>query len=333
MERHPEARRSLARPVVSIGNLSVGGTGKTPVVEYVARWLVERGERPAVLSRGYRRVRRVDGVTVVSDGSRILADVDEAGDEPLMLARHAPGAVVCVADDRFLAGTLAERALGCTVHVLDDGFQHFGVNRDLDVLVSAPGELSEGRVLPTGRLREPVEAAARAHLLIVVGADRQTAAAEAWTLGISESAGATRVLGQPYRVPGGRPQDPPLQASGGPIVAAVGIAHPPRFFDALRDAGWTIARELPFPDHHVFGRSDIARIADTVRASGAGAVLTTEKDAVRFEACGTLPFVLASVPMHLTFDPWTTIEGALVAALERGRARGGRHGAVAGAPA
>src|SRR5687768_2753545 len=123
-ERHPYSRRRLQRPVISIGNLSVGGTGKTPLVALITQWLIDRGERPAVLSRGYGRVDRCDGVVVVSDGDRILADLNRAGDEPLMIARKISVALVLVAEDRYLAGVLAERRLGASVHVLDDGFQH-----------------------------------------------------------------------------------------------------------------------------------------------------------------------------------------------------------------
>ena len=110
----------------------MGGSGKTPIVEYIARLLLAQGERPAVLTRGYgRRVAR-DGVTVVSDGTRVIADLDEAGDEPLMLARALPGVSVLVGADRYLSGRLAERRLGATVHLLDDGFQHLELARDND---------------------------------------------------------------------------------------------------------------------------------------------------------------------------------------------------------
>jgi tetraacyldisaccharide 4'-kinase len=351
MERHPESRRRLRCPVISIGNLSVGGTGKTPVAAAVTRWLIARGERPAVLSRGYGRAHAVDGVTVVSDGTRLLERVDTAGDEPLMLARQVPGAVVCVADDRYLAGVLAEQALGCTVQVLDDGFQHYALHRDLDVLVSGPGEIADGRALPVGRLREPMEAAARAHLLIVVGADARAAAAEAWTLGISESAGATRRLGTAYVVaadptavsavsPVGSRQSAvelPSSAvcrlpsaetaetadcrlpSAEKVIAVAGIANPRQFFDGLRAQGWPLARECVFPDHHRFTAADIATLVDAVKIDGATLVLTTEKDAVRFEAHGALPFTLAAVPMTMAFDTWATVEGVLVAALARAR--------------
>src|SRR5689334_300207 len=177
IERQPQRQHRLARPVISVGNLSVGGTGKTPVVEAIAQWLVEQGQRPAILSRGYARADAVDGVVVVSDGRAIRSSVEQSGDEPLMLARQVPAAIVCVSPDRHLAGTLAERELGATVHILDDGFQHIELARNLDVLVTTIGEIPNGKVLPMGRLREPIDAAARAQVLVVSDATAGAASA------------------------------------------------------------------------------------------------------------------------------------------------------------
>src|SRR5262249_9539708 len=143
----PSRRRRLARPVVSVGNLRVGGSGKTPLVEYIARLLLQNGHRPAVLTRGYaRRVVR-DGVTVVSDGAAVLSNLDSAGDEPLMLARSLPGTAVLVGADRYLSGVLAERRLGVTVHLMDDGFQHLELARDVDLLLASEDDLAD-RPLP-----------------------------------------------------------------------------------------------------------------------------------------------------------------------------------------
>ncbi|MEW6321712.1 MAG: tetraacyldisaccharide 4'-kinase [Acidobacteriota bacterium] len=311
-ERRPDLRRALGAPVVSVGNLSVGGTGKTPVAAALAAWLAARGERPAILSRGYGRARRRDGVVVVSDGTRVTASVEEAGDEPVLLARLVPGAAVLVCDDRVLAGRLAEARLGCTVHVLDDGFQQVGLHKDLDVLVTSVGEIPGGRVLPLGRLREPADAAARADVVVVMGADAAGARAEAWTLGVSQSLGARRVLGAPR--PAGRVPD-------GPVVAFAGIGQPQQFFDGLRDAGWTVARTLAFPDHHPYGPRDAARIAAAVADAGATGALTTEKDAVRLEALGSFPCPLAAVPLSLAFDGWDALADAVAAAIDRARQR------------
>jgi tetraacyldisaccharide 4'-kinase len=314
MERHPSSRRRLARPVVSVGNLSVGGTGKTPVVAALATWLVEQGERPAILSRGYKRRRVSEGVVVVSDGTRELVGVDDAGDEPLMLARQVPGAVVCVGADRYLSGVLAERRFGCTVHLLDDGFQHLGLARDLDVLVTAVGEIPQGRVLPAGRLREPMAAAARADLLIVSDTTVASAQSEAWALGISQSAVMTRRLGVPRWL-----NRSASFGLGDPVVAVAGIAHPTRFFDALHASGFNVARTLPFGDHHLFTSRDLGTIDGTFRDSGATAVVTTEKDAARLGALQPLPFPLAVVPLEIEIEPWADVAAAVAAALARRR--------------
>ncbi len=164
--------RRLARPVISIGNLAAGGRAKTPVAALVAERLRARGERPAILSRGYARRDAADGVVVVRDPGGIRADLDRAGDEPLMLARRLDGVAVLASGSRYLAGRLAEHHFGCTVHVLDDGFQHFDLDRDADLVLLAPEDLTDPRTLPSGRLREPLDAASAADAFIALdGAD------------------------------------------------------------------------------------------------------------------------------------------------------------------
>jgi tetraacyldisaccharide 4'-kinase len=347
-------RRRLDRPVISVGNLSVGGTGKSPVVAALASWLVARGERPAILSRGYRRRTDVPGVVVVSNGQSILADVARSGDEPLMLARAVPGAVVCVCADRYLAGVLAERALGATVHLLDDGFQHFSLVRDLDVLVTSVGEITGGHVLPRGRLREPADAAAHADVLVTMGADAGAALDEARSLGIGIACGAARHLGAPLhagsresgvgsresdtgqRTPdtghGTREAGDRIPDTGSPVVLASGIANPQRFVDDVRAAGWQVARAVTFPDHHAFSRRDVARIAAAVSETGAAAVFTTDKDAVRFEAAGPLAFPLFHVPMTVTFDPPDVLFDSVAAVLRKPSPGGASPDAVLSRP-
>jgi len=335
-ERHPEQRRTLARPVVSVGNLSVGGTGKTPVVAAIASWLVARGERPSILSRGYGRAVQADGVVVVSDAASVLASIDCAGDEPMMLARQVPGCAVCVSPDRYLAGTLAERSLGCTVHLLDDGFQHVGLQRDLDILVTTLGEIPGGRVLPAGRLREPLDAAARAHLLVVTGATPGAAASEAWTLGVSLACGAEQVLGEPIPVGKGasaeerRTGEVTLLAPEGTVLAVAGIANPQRFTASLTAAGHHVADSLFFPDHHRYDARDLLRIGEAMRRCGAAAVFTTDKDAVRLEPISDLPFPLFRVPLALRFDSdavFSSVE-AVLARRDQAAPAGARGGSA-----
>jgi tetraacyldisaccharide 4'-kinase len=314
-EERPASRRRLAHPVLSVGNLSMGGTGKTPVVGAIVERLLTRGERPAILSRGYARTDAPDGVVVVSDGTRVLASLDRSGDEPLMLARRWPGAIVCVSPDRYLSGVLAERQLGATVHVLDDGFQHVALERQLDVLVTTAGEIPHGRVIPRGRLRESMDAAARAHVLVVNGANAGAASAEAWTLGISQSCGLNRALAEPVALNAGSTRAVTRDAR---VLAVAGIAHPARFGDALKDAGWQVAGMLEFPDHHQYSSADIEKIERERVAAAADAVFTTDKDAVRFDAIATPPFAVYRVPLTVAFDPPEALFAAVEAALRVG---------------
>jgi tetraacyldisaccharide 4'-kinase len=305
-EQHPERRRRLSRPVISIGNLVVGGSGKTPVTAHVASLLARAGERPAVLSRGYGRRLREPGVVIVTDGVRFMADVDRAGDEPLMLARalhgdHGNGVGVFVATDRHAAGKVAETTYGATVHLLDDGFQHLTLARDIDLVVVSPRDLEGERVLPAGRLREPVETIRRADALLVAGGTVAEARALAAKWGVTQAFTVMRTPAVPRMVePYGAAPRVPLSA---PVVVVAGIARPERFVDDLAASGWTVAETLIFRDHHRFDRRDLARIAERVRQTGAQLVLTTEKDLMRLMPWRPLAFPLAWVPLAVAIEP------------------------------
>jgi tetraacyldisaccharide 4'-kinase len=270
-ERHPQSRRSLSRPVVSVGNLSVGGSGKTPIVAALARMLLDMGERPAILSRGYGR-RAGDGVVVVSDGTAVLEPVERSGDEPQMLARALPGVPVLVCAERYLAGLLAERRLGSTVLLLDDGFQHLSLGREVDVLVVAASDLDDA-VLPSGRLREPIDAASSADCLLVPGPPEDMARVSA----AFDRMAVFRVMNHYDTLRSLESTD----VSGRRVVAATAIARPERFFTALREQGYDLVRTLSFPDHHWFTARDLRRIRAAARVAAADLVVTTEKDAVR----------------------------------------------------
>ena len=307
MERRPQRQRRLSKPVISVGNLSMGGTGKTPVVAAIAEWLIDAGYRPSILTRGYGREDAVDGVVVInSQISRTSRNgqppsLAQTGDEPMMLSRQVPGATVCVSPERYLGGVLAEK-LGCDVHVLDDGFQHIELARQFDILVTTVGEIPNGRVIPLGRLREPMDAAARAHFLVVTDATAGAASAEGWTLGISQSCGSRRTLGAPAAVPGSRFPVPGLVPSGSNVLAVSGIANPDRFITSLKDAGWNVVDSMTFADHHRYSPKDLDAIASKMTTAGAQAVFTTDKDAVRFELLAP-SFPLYRVPLVVEFDP------------------------------
>ncbi len=298
--RDPSRQRRLARPVVSVGNLRVGGSGKTPIVEYIARMLVEEGERPAVLTRGYaRRVVR-DGVTVVSDGTRVIADLDTAGDEPLMLARALPGVPVLVGADRFLSGTLAERRLGATVHVLDDGFQHFALARDVDLLLVSEEDLAD-RPMPGGRLRERLDAARAADAALVTAGYESAADRIGRAVGVSPVFRVARAIGVPRTITTAR--DSVVVPPNSRVFVATGIARPDRFVADIASAGWEISGVMEFRDHHRYDARDVERIAAEARAKGSAIVLTTEKDAVRLAACNLSGLPIASVPLIIAVEP------------------------------
>jgi tetraacyldisaccharide 4'-kinase len=299
-ERDPSRRRRLSRPVVSVGNLSVGGSGKTPIVAHVAKHLAEAGERPAILTRGYARSRPSAGVTIVSDGTAILAGVDAAGDEPLLLARALPGVPVLVGTDRYLSGLFAEQRLGATVHLLDDGFQHLELARDVDLLLVGEDELVDSPI-PAGHLREPIGAAAAADAVLVSAGYPTAAERIARALGVPVAFRVTRALGVPRRIAG--EHDTVVVPAGSRVFVVAAIARPERFVADIISTGWDVVETMTFRDHYMFRDADVSRISARARAVGAAIVLTTEKDAMRFEPLelGDLP--IASVPLIVGVEP------------------------------
>ena len=279
--------------MISIGNLAVGGRAKTPLAASIVSTLLAAGERPSILTRGYARLDASD-IVVVRDADGIRADLPRAGDEPLMLARKLPGAVIVAGADRYAAGRLAEGTLGCTVHVLDDGFQHLRLRRDVDLVSIAAQDLARPVTLPGGRLREPIDALEAATAAIALdGADPGALGARVrvWR--------ARRTLASPTLV-----ENPgqPVTPCTGSVVALAGIAVPERFFDDLRALGWPLSRTLTFRDHHPYTRADVDRIASVVRQEGAAMLVTTEKDVVRLLPFRPLPVPLAFVPMSISFE-------------------------------
>lgn len=294
-------RTSTRVPVISVGNLAMGGRGKTPTVALVARLLVDAGERPAILSRGYRRASPEEGVVVVSDGTHLRADLARSGDEPLMLARHVRGAAVLVCEVRATAAALAERVLGATAHVLDDGFQHRSLARDIDIVIVSPDDL-DGRRLPFGRLRSPVSALRGAHAVLIDGgepADVSPRLAAVMDVATVPVFALRRSLGAPWWLEPAHGREP-LSRDYGDVVAVAGIAGPQRFADALTRDGWRVAEVLGFADHHPYGARDLARIA---RSAAGRVVVTTEKDAMRLLPLRPLPFAVAAVPLDVAVEP------------------------------
>jgi len=271
----------LPRPVISIGNIAVGGTGKTPVTAYIARLLLAQGLRVAVLSRGYGGSR--EGQTmVVSDGKETLLSANECGDEPFLLARTVPGLMVVIGSDRHAAGLLAMERLNPDVFLLDDGFQHLRLQRDLNILLlDYARPFGNGWCLPAGLLREPKSAARRADLVMRTRCPDGAAVTEA--VPGRPHCCARHLLGDAIPLAGGEPLR--LEAlRGRKLLAFAGIAEPDAFFEGLRSHGLNLVATINFPDHAVYDAAALHEITDRFRISGAEWAVTTEKDGVKLHA-------------------------------------------------
>ena len=233
-----------------------------------------------------------------------------------MLARWLHGVPVLVATDRHLAGVLAERVFGATVHLLDDGFQHMMLERDVDLVLVDASDAADPRTLPLGRLREPLDTLARADAVIVTG-DGDAAGPRLAALGARQVFRLTRRLGEPRWVdPGTGPVPAPGAARA---VALAGIARPDRFVADLEAAGWDVAGDLRFRDHHRYTRADVGRIARLAAGTGAGVVLTTEKDLVRLLPVAPLGAPVAWVPLEVGIEPAAAFRHWLVGRLAKAR--------------
>jgi tetraacyldisaccharide 4'-kinase len=289
----PDMRRRLRHPVISIGNIAAGGRGKTPFTAAVARLLLAMGETPAILSRGYGRTNPVDGAVVVRDAHGIRADLARSGDEPLMLARQLDGAIVVTGADRYISGRLAEHHLGATVHLLDDGFQHFALDRDVDIVLVSTGDLAGAKTLPAGPLREPPD--------VLIAADAIVCIDEEIAISVPDIP-----VFRAARTPGAVVFDeagPAPPSAGASVIAVAGIANPAPFFDAVTEAGWHVTARRTFRDHHPFTAADVAGIANGVAAANAAAVITTEKDYVRLLPHRPFPVAVGWLPHTITPEP------------------------------
>ncbi len=304
--------RGLPVPVVSVGNLVVGGTGKTPAALWIGEHLVRRGKRPAILARGYGG-RAGRGPLVVSDGERALCDSADCGDEPAMLARRARGISIVVGSDRHSCGIHAVERLGADCIILDDGFQHLGLLRDLNLLLmDSSRPFGTGELLPAGTLRETPDQIVRADIVIFTRWDRRSngeshrgrvasvigekkiVKASHKFAGLFEvypgsgrallHAGGTRAEGTAANEGSPSPVTEISfsgSAGGKPALLVTGIADWRSFRDTVEGAGFEARDHICFSDHHRYTARDVRSIRARTSRCGAALVLTTEKDAVR----------------------------------------------------
>ena len=308
----PLPQRRFAGHVISVGNLVVGGTGKTPAAAWIAERLHARGRRVVLASRGYGGHPR-DPVVVVSDGRYLRSFVETAGDEALILASHAPGVPVLIGRDRGLLGMRALSAFGAELLVLDDGFQHLGLHRDIDV-VSVDGALGFGnrRILPRGPLREPLSALRAADAVAVVDGPLDPADAELlerWTPSAFRLIARRRPRG--LRPLAGGPPGDPRQLDGVKVGLLAGIASPASLRHTLESLGAQRVAERVFPDHHRYRPRDLAGLAAETPVW-----VTTEKDAVKILPAWTRGADVRVLSIDLEVDDATRfldwIEGSLV---------------------
>jgi tetraacyldisaccharide 4'-kinase len=276
----------LAAPVISVGNLTTGGTGKTPLVEWVCKVVArETGKKICVLTRGYGRPNPQSQV-VVSDGIKILASVLESGDEPYLLAQKLSGAAAVISNpDRLAAGNWAMKNLSSEVFVLDDGFQHLQLARDLDIVtIDATNPWSGGRSLPAGRLREPRTGLARAGCVVITRAEQveHTAAIKNTVQQLTNTIPIflSRMMTSGVRALGKQNVDKTSLLTQ-PVAAFCGVGNPESFFNGVRREGFETMLTKSFSDHHRYTQEDVAGLVHDAKVNGAAALLTTAKDAIK----------------------------------------------------
>jgi tetraacyldisaccharide 4'-kinase len=285
-------------PVISVGNMTAGGTGKTPLAERIVEYLLLRGQSVAVVSRGYGR--RSRGVIVVSDGRSVKVDAEQGGDEPVQIARKYPGVSVVVGERRVDAARLAVKELGASVIVLDDGFQHRYLKRDLDiVVVDARRDLRNEPMLPAGSRREPLSGLRRADLVALSKVEFDN---PDWSMSVRRWFDGPLVAFRHAITSVHKAADhrevAPSAYRGKAAIAFSGIGDHRNFVNGLWHEGFRVAGEVQFRDHHRYAVSDIERLIALHKSSDAEVVVTTEKDLARLQVEGAVRNAIESVPLY-----------------------------------
>ena len=283
-ERDLNRSEALPACVISVGNITVGGTGKTPLVISLAEWLQKRGHEVAILSRGYGR--KTPDVLTVSDGHYALTDPAVAGDEPVLMASRLDKIPVIVGKDRLSAGQMCIEQYGSKILILDDGFQHRKIKRNLDIVViDAMVPFGNRWLLPAGPLREPLKSLARAHAVILSRTDLAEGRCDAVVAQIRRHTDApvfcARHWAKDWVGISIHKTFVLEELCGRFCLAFSGIGNPDAFQHTLRKIGVEMVGFLRFPDHHQYTEIDLNRILRIAEKRGAVAIVTTEKDGVR----------------------------------------------------
>jgi len=314
--------RHLNRPVVSVGNLSVGGTGKTPLVILMAQTLLAGGHRPCILTRGYGR-RGGKELIVLEPGPDRVADPRQVGDEPATLARALPNVPIIVSPDRLRGGIIGEQRFQATVHLLDDGFQYLALYRDLDVvLLDVTRPPSDDALLPAGRGREPFSALRRAQWVILTRTELGDAGG--WQGRVQALNPRARIFHCSTKFAGfvdARTglSEPHANLLHNKVAAFCGIGNPAAFFADLRSWGFWVVAESVFLDHHLYRRHELDNIFALARRAGAEATLTTEKDLMNLPPGWDVPMPLFACCIHPEIEGKMEFERALLAEVEAAR--------------
>jgi tetraacyldisaccharide 4'-kinase len=297
----------LSCPVISVGNITVGGTGKTPCVIALAKMLQRQGFQPAVISRGYGS-KNPQPVNIVSDGKTILLNAQAAGDEPLLIARSLPDIPVITGAKRRLTGQAAIDRFGVNVLICDDAFQHRRIFRDIDIiLLDAEKPLGNGYFLPRGELRESPAGIHRADCIILTRAD-ETHPVNSDIAGIAHASGIP-VFRAVHRFREMIKPDqsvlPPVELRGRKVCAFCGIARPDSFRKLLSEAEAQILSFIPFPDHYSYNRSDLEELKNIFFGLHADDLVTTEKDAMRLQSHPEFLKMICILRMEMEIKPST----------------------------
>lgn len=287
-------------PVISVGNITVGGTGKTPLVIWLADHLEKKGMNVGILSRGYGRIGK--DIVEVSDGHSIILDAAQSGDEPMLMARRLRHIPLFVGQDRAKAAHMAIQKMGCNLLILDDGFQHHRLDRDLDIVtVDATNAWGNGRMIPAGPLREPLNAVRRAKIIML------TRSAGLDTSHIQSR--IKKITNAPILTSSHEPMDwMDVQTDstksldvlrGKRVLAFSGIGNPSAFMNTLTSLNLDVIQHSVFKDHHWYTARELDRLAEKAKHFHVNAMVTTEKDAVRLPEINAFSIPLFSLRINL----------------------------------